>query len=822
MADFSALKTSIQNYIKQNGNEEITGNLLQKILLSMVSTLGDSAINDLVTALNAEIANRGNADTELGGRITTLQGVVNGIVANVENGYVYAGIATPSTTPASGKVFYLALTAGTYTNFGETVVPQGINILKYNGSAWSLDSFLGLDDAPTQGSNNLVKSGGVLDSIIKDGSAFDLSAYNNGTTYADLSAALTALNVLPAAYKKGGMSIKYVQTSDNKYVQYMLAKNEWSASEADWEKVSPLSQDIKNALNIKGIFSRESDFSTYNGVRIYDIFASKLVPNTYEVGLCYIGVFGDGEHIEILLTKDCLSSKDYENYLAELYLPIQDINTQDEIQTLTIPAKNPSLYGNIEYYITLNIHDLLTINGLDNDKIYFDKECINRKFNVNKRYDLKSIIISNEGKWECVKSFNVYIPINDTNEYYISQFGLFANSYFIVGFMHQGSNEILYAQTAANFIIPTRGVSKIPFESYYIDNTIVYDYLFDIEIDWSLYNDPIIPEHTNSGIYISPIETLDSDLTKGGVVKGIYTLSQDIVIPNGVQLYGDNCSVNLNGHTITLLENSGLHNIKFYDNWDINRTINLNKESGFDPSLTITDIKNVLEDDSLLGTPSIIIPSSSAQNAQIDGCTFYQIGGIAVKALSGAHRSNQQPLISNCYFNECKCGLYVHGEFIKVINSTFDNNYFGIYIDAGNSNICNCIYKRCDCGILMKGGGNGMHGQMSNIEVAHCMVVGLFVRDTSVNLGYVFNSCQFADASIESDECHSLMFSGCRMETWFKIDSGSKNSIHNSIFSKAYANMYQVPFLDFPSDTSLMGNRGIRDCTDAEVNNNVL
>lgn len=237
MADFSALKTSIQNYIKQNGNEEITGNLLQQILLSIVSTLGDSAINDLVTALNAEIANRGNADTELGGRINTLQGVVNGIVANVENGYVYAGIATPSTTPTSGKVFYLALTAGTYTNFGATVVPQGINILKYNGSAWSLDSFIGLDDAPTQGSGNLVKSGGVLDSIIKDGSAFDLSAYNNGATYADLSAALTALNALPAVYKKGGMSIKFVQSSDNNYHQFILIANAFTTDIKMWQEV---------------------------------------------------------------------------------------------------------------------------------------------------------------------------------------------------------------------------------------------------------------------------------------------------------------------------------------------------------------------------------------------------------------------------------------------------------------------------------------------------------------------------------------------------------------------------------------------------------
>ena len=253
MADFSALKTSIQNYIKQNGNEEIKGNLLQQILLSMVSTLGDSAINDLVTDLNAEIANRGNADTELGGNITTLQGVVNGIKANVENGYVYAGIATPSTTPASGKVFYLALTAGKYTNFGATVVPQGINILKYNGSAWSLDSFLGLDNAPTQGSGHLVKSGGVLDSIIKDGSAFDLSAYNNGTTYADLSAALTALNALPAAYKKGGMSFKYVQTSDNNYVQFRCISDSFTTDVTKWQR------EYTEEVNVLPLFSASNE-----------------------------------------------------------------------------------------------------------------------------------------------------------------------------------------------------------------------------------------------------------------------------------------------------------------------------------------------------------------------------------------------------------------------------------------------------------------------------------------------------------------------------------------------------------------------------------
>jgi hypothetical protein len=53
---------------------------------------------------------------------------------------------------------------------------------------------------------------------------FDLSKHNavGGVlaTYADLDAALAALNALDSQYKYGGMSFKFVQSSDNKYMQY--------------------------------------------------------------------------------------------------------------------------------------------------------------------------------------------------------------------------------------------------------------------------------------------------------------------------------------------------------------------------------------------------------------------------------------------------------------------------------------------------------------------------------------------------------------------------------------------------------------------------
>ena len=67
---------------------------------------------------------------------------------------------------------------------------------------------------------------------------FDLSKHNavDGVlaTYADLSAALTALNALDSKYKYGGMSFKFVQSSDNKYVQYRLMADEWSTDTEDW------------------------------------------------------------------------------------------------------------------------------------------------------------------------------------------------------------------------------------------------------------------------------------------------------------------------------------------------------------------------------------------------------------------------------------------------------------------------------------------------------------------------------------------------------------------------------------------------------------
>jgi len=212
-------------------------------------------------------------NTGLDSAVNTLQSAITAINDNIGNGYVYAGVATPSTSPVTGNVFYLAVQAGTYTNFGNAVVTAGLNVIKYNGSAWSVDQVIAIDAEPTQGSDHLVKSGGVLNSIIQNGPAFDLSAYNAQggvlATYADLSAALTALNALPADFKKGGMSMKFVLSSDNKYVQYLYHGTSTAVVDftnvANWEQYNQ-----KDYIIISYITKSSSGLSISDGEYWYD------------------------------------------------------------------------------------------------------------------------------------------------------------------------------------------------------------------------------------------------------------------------------------------------------------------------------------------------------------------------------------------------------------------------------------------------------------------------------------------------------------------------------------------------------------------------
>lgn len=96
MANYTTLIKTIDDNIKANGNQEITGPVLNAVLQAIVSGLSEGAL--------------------------------------------FAGIATPATNPPAydGNVFYIATEPGTYSNFG-VIVPNGsIGIIYNTSSDWAV------------------------------------------------------------------------------------------------------------------------------------------------------------------------------------------------------------------------------------------------------------------------------------------------------------------------------------------------------------------------------------------------------------------------------------------------------------------------------------------------------------------------------------------------------------------------------------------------------------------------------------------------------------------------------------------------------------
>ena len=117
MAKWDSLKSAISEAITANGNQEITGLLLQQTLLSIVDSIGENA--------------------------------------------TYVGAASPSTTPGTlaGPVCYLASTPGTYVNFGNLIVNKAeIALLKWDGYIWTKTSYTFSDGSITR---NLIADGSI-------------------------------------------------------------------------------------------------------------------------------------------------------------------------------------------------------------------------------------------------------------------------------------------------------------------------------------------------------------------------------------------------------------------------------------------------------------------------------------------------------------------------------------------------------------------------------------------------------------------------------------------------------------------------------------
>lgn len=94
MGNYEQLKQAVADVVKSNGNQEITGDILQNTLLAIILTVGSDA--------------------------------------------TFAGIATPTTNPGTPdqNVFYIASEDGIYSNFGNVVLENEVAIFTNGNGIW--------------------------------------------------------------------------------------------------------------------------------------------------------------------------------------------------------------------------------------------------------------------------------------------------------------------------------------------------------------------------------------------------------------------------------------------------------------------------------------------------------------------------------------------------------------------------------------------------------------------------------------------------------------------------------------------------------------
>lgn len=131
-----------------------------------------------------------------------------------------------------------------------------------------------MDSEPTEGNvNNVVSSDGLAKEFNKFnteivlGGVYDVSAHNNGAVFESLQDLLNSSNLstfIPTSVRRGGMTIKFIQgseqSSDNIYVQYRLMSPTWSTVAADWQGVDDEpTAGSDNLVKSGGTASRISD-----------------------------------------------------------------------------------------------------------------------------------------------------------------------------------------------------------------------------------------------------------------------------------------------------------------------------------------------------------------------------------------------------------------------------------------------------------------------------------------------------------------------------------------------------------------------------------
>lgn len=215
---YENLKDAIKQVIKQNGNQEITGNLLQSTLLNIVNTLG--------------------AD------------------------YKFLGFAMPSTVPPTseeGRLFYFASEAGEYPNFKESdeneyvTIGPGVSIItkEANSNYWKANDLVEIVQTTGEAEDKTMSQKVISAELNKKANTADVV---NKILKWNTDIATTRKQV-PLKERKQGLQVRYAiddrEWVQEEYIGTNFSDSSW-ASDVNWnyEKFKGEITDVSQAATL--------------------------------------------------------------------------------------------------------------------------------------------------------------------------------------------------------------------------------------------------------------------------------------------------------------------------------------------------------------------------------------------------------------------------------------------------------------------------------------------------------------------------------------------------------------------------------------------
>lgn len=311
MGNYKELKQAVSDVIKTNGNQEITGAILQNALLTIISTVGANS--------------------------------------------TFAGIATPNTNPGTPdqNVFWIASTPGIYSNFNNFEIGNEVVIFKNNNGSWTKQN----TGFATKGSTDYLQKNVII----------NINAQENSTEEYTLQQAILLVNEND---RRLGTKIRFrTSTNPQKFAEATYIAG--GTQTENWENdVFWVVTELKNDTLITNWFALGDSIT--QGYYSEDGVLKGITPNNYpyyvalfngynvtNYGVGGSGYVHNGTVDDKLNAKDKVDTIDFSNCdLATLAWGVNDWHYNCQIGNINTSIKGDNtLVGNMKYVIEKILSD---------------------------------------------------------------------------------------------------------------------------------------------------------------------------------------------------------------------------------------------------------------------------------------------------------------------------------------------------------------------------------------------------------------------------------------------------------------------------------